>query len=122
MAARTFRLVWSEIGYESPPQSYFRARTPGAAARKYGTRLFKLRNTPPYDAVRGDPTTIKLVLQETTRGSSKPRVFYRVKRVPLDEPVARTFPNGRVVTITHKIVAKRCDPHTSSNCKLKKKN
>ena len=106
-SCRTFKIVWSEIGYISPPNSRFKGRNPNAVAKKFGTRLFKLASTPEYSKFK-KMDTIKLMLKETTRGSGNPTFFFKANQTPLDTPSTRTLPNGTVLTVSTTVKVSRC--------------
>lgn len=108
-SCRSFKVVWSEIGYVSPPSSYFRGKSVAQVATKFGTRLFKLASTDPKYKKFANQEVIKLMIKETTRGSEHNTAFFKAKRVMLSAPLERTFPNGDKVTITHNTVVTRCN-------------
>jgi hypothetical protein len=108
-SCKSFKVDWSEIGWKSSPGSYFKNKTVGLAAKKFGSRLFSLVEKDPAYAKFKKNSIIKMIVKETTRGSAHKSVFYRVSRVELPTPVTRTLPNGVELTTTHKIVAKRCN-------------
>jgi hypothetical protein len=107
-SCRSFKVVWSEIGYVSPPSSYFRGKSVSQVATKFGTRLFKLATTDPKYKKFANQEVIKVMIKETTRGAKDQTAFFKAKKVPLATPLERTFPNGNTVTITHRTIVTRC--------------
>ena len=108
-SCRSFKIDWSEIGYMSPPSSYFRAKSVTQVATKFGTRLFNLiKKDSKYKKFR-DTDVLKMMIKETTRGSNGKTYFFKARREPLSTPLERTFPNGDTLTITHRTVVTRCN-------------
>lgn len=106
-SCRSYKIAWSEIGFKSPTGSYYKGKTPSAAAKKMGTRLFSMLSKPEYAKFKG-MTTIKLTVREATRGAGGNAFFFKATRVKLPSPITRVYPNGSEVTITHKTEVKRC--------------
>ena len=108
-SCRSFKVVWSEIGYVSPPSSYFRGKSISQVATKFGTRLFKLATTDPNYKKFAKQEVIKVMIKETTRGAKDETAFFKAKRIKLTTPLERTFPNGNTVSITHRTIVTRCN-------------
>lgn len=109
-SCRTFKIVGSGIGYVSPSSSYYKGKDPLTAANKFGSMLFRLVNdkSGTYNKFK-DKSTIKIILKETTRGSSKNTFYYKVERTLLPKPIVRTLPNGSVIENKYKIKTTKCD-------------
>lgn len=108
-SCRSFKIDWSEIGYMSPPSSYFRAKSITQVASKFGTRLFNLISKDSKYNKFKDLEVVKMMIKETTRGSNGKTYFFKARRQALSTPLERTFPNGDTLTITHRIVVTRCN-------------
>jgi len=108
-SCRSFKMDWSEIGYVSPPSSYFRGKGVTQVATKFGTRLFKLAKSDPKYKKFEKLDVVKMMVKETTRGSKGNTYFFKAKRELLSTPLERTFPNGSTVTITHRTTVSRCN-------------
>ena len=106
-ACRSYKVAWSEIGFKSPTGSYYKGKSPSAAAKKMGTRLFSMLSKPEYAKFKG-MSTIKLTVRESTRGAGNNTYFFKATRSKLAVPIKRVYPNGTEVTITHKTEVKRC--------------
>jgi len=106
---RSFKIFGSDIGFSSPPTQYYKGAEPGSAAKKFGTMLFKLINneTSKYSRFKHQ-NTIKLVLRETTKDSSKNIYYYDVTRHTLKNPVIRKGPDGTQIVNQYKTIVHKC--------------
>lgn len=108
-SCRSFKIVDSSVGYQSPPTSYFRGKTPGVVAKKFGSMLFRLvMNNPSYMRYK-ETDTIDISIQETTHGSNRALYCYTVKKTMLDRSITRTLPNGRQITNRFKTSVFKCE-------------
>ena len=107
---RSFKIFGSDIGFSSPPTQYYRGAEPGSVAKKFGTMLFKLINneTSKYYKFK-DQNTIKIVLRETTKDSSKNIYYYTATRDTLKKPVIRKLPNGTEIVNQYKTIVHKCE-------------
>lgn len=106
---RSFKIVGSGIGYVSPPTSYYKGKEPMNAANKFGSMLFRLINDKKSAYYKfNKQNTIKMIMRETTRGSSKATYYYKVERHELPKPIERTLPNGTKIVNKYKIKTHKC--------------
>jgi hypothetical protein len=117
-SCRSFKIVGSGIGFVSPPTSYYKNKDPMAAANKFGTMLFRLVNNDPKYSKFAKQDTIKMIMRETTRGSSRATYYYKVERTELAKPVERTLPNGTVIVNKYKVKAHKCGDNDSEMTKM----
>jgi hypothetical protein len=106
---RSFKIVGSGIGYVSPSTSYYKGKEPMNAANKFGSMLFRLINDKKSSYYKfNKQNTIKMIMRETTRGSSKATYYYKVERHELPKPIERTLPNGTKIVNKYKIKTHKC--------------
>jgi hypothetical protein len=115
-SCRSFKIVGSGIGYVSPPTSYYKGKNAMAAAKKFGSMLFRLTssNDPKYKKF-GAQQTIKVILRETTRGSPHKTSYYKLERIALPKPIERVI-NG--VTIINKYTVKASLCHGNDDTEI----
>jgi hypothetical protein len=88
---RSFTIEGSSIGFEG---GKFISLSPGSAASKAGTKLFRLvKKDPEYKGKASD--VIQFIIRETTQGSKSKTLAYDAKVVKLSPPVERIFPNPK---------------------------
>lgn len=110
-SCKSFKITSSNIGYSSPPTSYYKGKDPSSTAKKFGTMLFKLindKNDPKYYKFNHQ-NTITFIIRETTRNSNNKTFSYITKRETLNKPIKRTLPNGTVITNKYKITVHKYD-------------
>ena len=78
MSNNTYTIEKSESGFTG---GRYNSKTPGGAAKKAATRLFKNTNK----------KVIKFTIRQTTQGSDKKLYKYEAKRIKLDKPVVITI-------------------------------
>ena len=89
-----------------------------SVANKFGSMLFRLINdkTSAYFKYNKQ-NTIKIIMKETTRGSSKATFYYAVERIELPKPIERKLPDGTVIVNKYKIKTHKCDKDTDTEMK-----
>lgn len=94
---RTFTIEGSGTGFKG---GRYRTKTgPLAAAKKAGARLYRdLTESQIKLREKKGKKDIKFILKETTRGSSKETLFFKVTRVTLKKPVTRTIAGNTIVS------------------------
>ena len=129
---RSFTIQGSDIGFSGGSYKVKNSQdgqvgVPLSAAQKAASALFRVvRNGVKYHKdPKGNPKsakfakyakwakekTIKFLLRETTRGSSKESFYYEASIVELKNPITVNR-NGVEVVIKHKVSVKVChDPH-----------
>ena len=101
---RTFRIIYSSIGYVSPKTSYYKGKSPNAVARKFGTMLFRLSKDPLGNKYKfRKDNTMQIKMKETTRGSKHKEYDYTLEKQDLEEPNVRFLPDNTKLITTHKI-------------------
>lgn len=115
---RSFKILGSGVGYISPARSYYKGKDPMSVANKFGSMLFRLINdkTSAYFKYNKQ-NTIKIIMKETTRGSSKATFYYTVERIELPKPIERKLPDGTVIVNKYKIKTHKCDKDTDTEMK-----
>lgn len=126
---RTFTIQGSDIGFTGGIYKVKKEDgVPSSAARKAGSVLFRVvRNGAKYHhkpkefpqfakfskyAKYAKDKTIKFLLRETTRGSSKESFYYEASVIELKDPIVVNR-NGVEITIERKVSVKVChDPHS----------
>ena len=103
---RSFTIEGSGTGFKG---GRYRTKSgPLVAARKAGARLYrKLTETQIKARESSGKKDIKFILKETTRGSKKETMFFRVKRVPLKKPLVRTIA-GETIESKYVFEVERC--------------
>lgn len=104
---RSFTIEGSGTGFKG---GRYRSKTgPLTAARKAGARLYReLTESQIKDRESKNKKNIKFILKETTRGSKKETMFFKVERIPLKNPIKRKNSSGGEYTIFFKFIATRC--------------
>lgn len=122
---RSFTIVGSDIGFTGGV--YHSTSTPNVAAKRAASMIFRIIRhgaayvkNPSQNAkyakfakfARFEKVkSIKFLIRETTRGSSKDSSYYEAFQKALDKPVT-IVRNGVEITLEHKIDVKVCkDPH-----------
>ena len=102
MSNNTYTIEKSESGFVG---GRYNSKTPGGAAKKAATRLFKNTNK----------KVIKFTIRQTTQGSDKKLYKYEAKRIKLDKPVVITI-KGNEIKYEYKtvITALKGDDNKSS--------
>ena len=102
---RSFKVIGSGIGYKG---GRYVAENRNIAAHRAGSKLFqKIMKDAQFNKYK-NKTTIKFILTETTKGSSKKNVAYEVKQIKLDKPLE--FKRGDITIVVkykyvvHKLV------------------
>ena len=102
---RSFKVIGSGIGYKG---GRYVAENRNIAAHRAGSKLFqKIMKDAKFNKYK-NKTTIKFILTETTKGSSKKNVAYEVKQIKLDKPLE--FKRGDITIVVkykyvvHKLV------------------
>ena len=112
---RTFKIIYSSIGFVSPTNQYFKGKEPNAVARKFGTMLFKLSKDPLGNKYKfRKDNTMQIKLKETTRGSQKKEYDYTLVKVELAKPQVRMLPDNSKLITTHEIKAFTFVPNSQS--------
>lgn len=108
---RSFTIEGSTIGFSG---AKLISRTPGGAAKKAGNKLLKLAEK---DSDFKNVNVLQFLIRETTQGSSNKTLAYDAKKVKLDTPIERKFPNKadpgkpKVYVITHEVKVKALKEH-----------
>lgn len=94
---RTFTIEGSGTGFKG---GRYKTKTgPLAAAKKAGARLFRdLTESQIKLREKKGKKDIKFILKETTRGSGKETLFFKVTRVTLKKPITRTIAGNTIVS------------------------
>jgi hypothetical protein len=109
---RSFTIEGSGTGFNGG--RYKTKTSPLSAAKKAGARLYReLTESQIKSRESKGKKDIKFILKETTRGSKKETLFFRVKRVTLSKPVVRTIA-GKTIQSKYVYEIERC----GSNVKL----
>lgn len=104
---RSFTIVGSGTGFKKGGR-YRTKSSPLVAARKAGARLYRELTESQIKARESNgKKDIKFILKETTRGSKKETMFFRVKRVTLSKPVVRTIA-GKSIESKYVFEVERC--------------
>jgi hypothetical protein len=111
---RSFTIEGSSIGFEG---AKLISKTPGGAATKAANKLFRLIEKDSGYARFKNDKIVQFILREQTSGSSHKILAYDAKKVKLDEPIEREFPNPKdpsnpiVYKITHAVKVKALREH-----------
>jgi hypothetical protein len=107
---RTFKLVASDIHVTGGRYTdTLKKKAPRNAAKKAGAQVFKALESTTHNKSKGLlEKKIKIVLQETTRGSEKKIFSFNVWKVILDVPITRVI-NGVSVSKTYEILVETCE-------------
>lgn len=103
---KSFTIEGSGTGFKG---GRYRSKTgPLAAARKAGARLFRdLSESQIKLREKKGKKAIKFILKETTRGSTKETLFFKVERITLKTPIKRTVA-GKVIETLYRYEVKKC--------------
>ena len=107
---RSFTIQGSGTGFKG---GRYRSKTdPLAAARKAGARLYRnLSERQIKLREKKGKKTIKFILKETTQGSTKQTLFFKVQRISLNPPVKRTLADGKVIETLYRYEVQKCGPN-----------
>jgi hypothetical protein len=92
MSNNTYTIEKSESGFTG---GRYNSKTPGGAAKKAATRLFKNTNK----------KILNLTIRQTTQGSNKKLYKYEAKRIKLDKPIIIII-KGKEVKYKYKTIVK----------------
>lgn len=91
---RSFKVVGAGVPFSG---GRYIGKTFGIAAKRAASKIYnKVNNDPEFTKFLSKPS-IKFILQETTKGSSKLTKAYEVFKVELDKPTVVTIKNKEVV-------------------------
>jgi hypothetical protein len=92
-SCRSFKIVASTVGYESPKTSYYKNKEPMNAAKKFGTMLFRIPKNK-------NQNSIKIIVKDCTRGSNHALFQYELINKKLTESIKRSFKNAETGKVT----------------------
>jgi hypothetical protein len=113
-AYRSFTIEGSSIGFDG---AKLISKSPSGAATKAANKLFRLiEKESKYSRFKSD-SVVQFIIREQTVGSAKKFHAYDARKVKLDTPVTREFPNKKdpanpiKYVITHKVKVKALKEH-----------
>ena len=103
---RSFTISGSGTGFKGG--RYKTKTNPLTAAKKAGARLYReITESQIKTRETNGKKDIKFILKETTRGSKKETLFFKVERITLSKPVVRTIA-GKTIESKYAYEVKRC--------------
>jgi hypothetical protein len=111
MSDRSFKIVDSEIGFVGGKYHTDKSGSPGSAARRAASVLFRMarneKNDPKWKKFQSSKNPIKFTIRESTRGSTKDEYQYEAKTHKLVGDKVKIIKKGDVeFKVEHEIVVR----------------
>ena len=97
---KSFKVVGAGVPFSG---GRYIAKTFAIASKRAGSKIYSKINNDPEFAKYQNKTSVKFILKETTKGSSKSTKAYEVKRIQLKEPKVIER-NGVKITYKYKYI------------------